>query len=165
MSDANKLASKAQELTMEFYALNPDAQSPPLVYAVKEDDIVAVLELNFDNDLAKSLSVLGAALYLKTNQCDASIFVSEAWMAEYATGEAFERPMNNPNRVEVLMCEISTSDHYINVVSKMERDKDGKLTGFSEFQRYDTEDNSTLVGMTSRFDFFEGLPINKETVH
>lgn len=164
MSDATRLAAKALEIIMAHYSRDPDDQMPPTVFAVKDDEVVAELPLNFDDDFMKSVSVTAASLFLQSSGCDGSIFVSEAWMAEYAVGEKMERPMDSPRRVEVLMCEISTADHYINIVHKMQRDEAGKLTGFEEFQRFDTLNNSTNE-MSSRFDFFNGLPTSKETVH
>lgn len=164
MSDAQKLIDLAIDLTKARYKIDPKTQAPPLVFAVKNDQVIAELGLNFDSDFSKTLSIAAADLFLKSQGCDGSIFTSEAWMA-VATGKDAEngllkgpRPAERPDRVEVLLAEVSTKDHYIIAMFNMERDRKGRLKNLKEFERFDSKKpRSDGLEMKSRFDFFAGL--------
>jgi hypothetical protein len=165
MSDATKLIDLALKVTKQHYKENPDVQLPPMVYAVKNDQIESLMELSFDNDFAKSMSIAATDLLLKQNGCDASVFISEAWMRVAKDEDDITKgpqPMNSPDRIEMLLVEVSTAEHYILGMFKMIRDKRGMLKDLEQYERYDSKDVKQGMQLKSRFDFFAGLESTRE---
>lgn len=168
MSNAPHLIDLAVQQTKEFYAADPTGQAPPRIFGVKDGEVALQFNMDFENDFAKSLSIMAAGAILHTEKCDASIFTSEVWMSVVEKDDAKDidldslpRPSQDPKREEALLVEVSSPDHYIVAMFKMVRDADGKLTSLDEFQRHDSHSPDDKIVFKSRFDFFKGLETTK----
>jgi hypothetical protein len=154
-SDPKALADLVQQMISARYEVD-DSQHPPMIFACRDGSIHSAIELDFDNEQTKTLSIEAAKLHLATNECDGMIFASEGWMSIQNPDEVekngFMAASLDPERVEVLMIEASSPGRHITVMQKINRDSSGSFTGLEEIQRHDSSNSSTI--MESRFDLF-----------
>ena len=160
MTTAQTLLDLALRMIHGRYELDP-SEAAPMAFMCKGADIHGMIILDFADQHSKDLSIAGLSQFLREHGCDGSIFVSEAWLSQKSAAsmnsDAYVSPTMSQDRVEVLICEVSTADQYLSVIQKMNRDDAGKFLGFEEMQRYDSQNiKKGSLTVSSRFDFFGG---------
>lgn len=156
-SEAQAMLDTILKVVKDRYAVDPTQQAP-MVFGFKDGKVEFIMQLDFGNEVTKTMSIAQAAVTLNEHGCDGSVFISEGWvrMAPFAdiAGGGFVRPRDAPDRIEVFMAEVSTPERYIHEALRMERGERGTFTGFAPLSRFDSAKPSR-DRMQSRFDFFD----------
>lgn len=143
MEKAESAMRMAEQVTMN----SENDSSPAMLIVAREaeesgmsDDqlLILVIADGFETDESKrkTLFNIGELVFKKHLFPIACFMMVEAWMAKHKMEEANARlvpPSQDPNRIEVLMVSGNTmrKDESILISKQIDRDKDGKITGFS----------------------------------
>lgn len=79
---AGRFVQKAKENLIE------DGELMPIAVAIKDGDVVSLVALDMDHGASKELAYRSLANFLRRSQADAAIVINDAYMRQYAKGEA-----------------------------------------------------------------------------
>lgn len=140
------------EMVKERYT-HDSTQQAPMVFVFKDTQVATIVQLDFDNDTSKSLSIQAVREVVGMVEADACVFVSEGWsVAQPTVDEITMRPSEHPARVEVLLIEVSSPNQKAMRYFEIKRDASDHVIDLAE--------QESITNVTSRFSFFEN-----ETVH
>jgi len=95
-----QLSEKLMSRAATMLAL--DKQVTP-VFVIMKNGMSTILPADFENDAVKEISKIILWNICKTVNADAVFIVTEAWMTMKKNVEEFQRPSEDPDRIERLM--------------------------------------------------------------
>jgi hypothetical protein len=121
--------------------------TPPVMLGFKDGELQMVISLDFEDETAKLAAITEARAALIEN-CNASVFVSEAWLCVRGADEMDNIiPSQETDRQEVLMCEFSSPTDYGVQIYDIVRSGETVSLRFRE-------EHGGENGLMSRFDVF-----------
>jgi hypothetical protein len=125
-------SEKQQDLFNHFIRtskgiMQETGQHIPQIFFVKNNEITTIL-MPFD-DKSKDEIMSKVRIVFDMIKPESYYFVSESWMSERKSGDAYVRPKNDANRKEILMIiEFKSDLTSKNCVVPIIRDKDNKIS-------------------------------------
>lgn len=149
--ETTKILEDAIALAKKRYDLTNGADAEAMILAYRGSEVFGLIKPDFSSDLSKDYSALAVREWVKDNGCTATALLSEAWMIVRDRDEDIfgQPPSECEDRIEVLLCEVSTPRDYLMSTYGIKRLADGTI--------YHLEHKNTSSATDeyhSRFDFF-----------